>query len=1324
MKKCVMILVLILLFPFVVAGSVDDELSKVTYYAEEYEMGNIDYIQLMVYTSSVRESLNEVLGVVSRDEGGVLKEEQIRNALGEPTGYTKWVWSEKEKHEIKLDSEIAFWEKIIFDGKKIRIKLNAFPSMYKKDGSKLLVYHLNFQVEFQKSSEQINVEDKIDEITILAQNFYDDSSKDNAEILAKKSVDAEKSFENYFRNSQENCEDLLKLIFGSENERAKQKILVQEINFFENEEADANIRLEICDDCEWNWINLNMWVDSRGKFKEFNNEVKDFDFKKYNNLELEDFSGQALTLIEQIKIELQNKNYDKAMKFNNELQALNNAWNDKSNNVWEDVNSLFEIKRKALENSPDVSREDWRNFEKEQKEYEVELRKNNYEVRKEFYLNLFKDYEKKEFYFEEVSFEKRLIELFVERGEEICDNLEDDNNDGFLDCADKQCSGKVCGTMNEEIIEGNESKSIERNLYCISNICQLKEEEFEKKEAICGNNICENGEFELCSEDCLSCPVYDAISCQGKLVVSGEDSNGCLLPAICIDEKETCNSNDDCVQPLCGASNCIKNDEGIGRCEITELTECKENVCNDGEKSIEKCFNGQELVTSICSEGLWVSLNVECSESKENNCKDYCENDFVLDSSIDCSGNWKYSGLYPDCSCEWVCKEVVNDECVTKSDCGGENDVCSNGECVTLPEIFEEESVEIVIENNEGVDEEINDNEVEVIDEVVNEADGINEKVNKEVTGIVNLILGFFNSLSGAITGNAVDEGGGEGVIVEESVESEPSSESSSQETSNEEKIVEGINNEGDGEISEENNKVCPDAGEPPEVNDNCRVEKKYDDGCHVGYDVQCGEFRDDKREFNNEFDEKFREEEKLRMEREKTCPGECKNICEEKLEGEMYDISRCVEDCLGSCIWKGTKEFVDYFENDHYRKQELGVFTAGGQCRKSLQKTEGFIYFGGWGEPFENIQNLKQKYYSGGNADWCKWELENLLKQRKEIEKGLNQDFAIWFFEKYLTGSADDWESHMSGIYEIYWRNVDLQRQIVERMSCLGYKDIDEFMDYNLINLSYDTEYGHFEYWEEIKETEIYGSEGKVRIISPYMKLWIFPPKEFIKAEMQKAMKEQQFPGSSEEKAERNNEEGPTAEEREMIKQNEKFMNDLIKISDKYGGNLGANVNFVDPETGELVFNIYAQINKDDIIKMKPMLPEEASEEDVRVKINFDLVYEMIETSEKEMRGVEIQSPPWDEKPRNVGVIKEVTNGVKMFFKIRKIINSAEYYPESAKKDAEKLFTSFFKMMISMGSDDEKRGNEGDLSEDKIDEENNEPWKEKESVTGESVRN
>jgi len=56
-------------------------------------------------------------------------------------------------------------------------------------------------------------------------------------------------------------------------------------------------------------------------------------------------------------------------------------------------------------------------------------------------------------------------------------------------------------------------------------------------------------------------------------------------------------------------------------------------------------------------------------------------------------------------------------------------------------------------------------------------------------------------------------------------------------------------------------------------------------------------------------------------------------------------------------------------FENKDEHKEEKGVFQAGGSCRTSQGKTEGFIWFGGWGEPFEQIQYLKNKYYSGGQA-------------------------------------------------------------------------------------------------------------------------------------------------------------------------------------------------------------------------------------------------------------------------------------------------------------------------------------------------------------------
>ena len=41
-------------------------------------------------------------------------------------------------------------------------------------------------------------------------------------------------------------------IFGPENKRENQKMLVQEIDFYEGENFEVIARLEMCDDCEWN----------------------------------------------------------------------------------------------------------------------------------------------------------------------------------------------------------------------------------------------------------------------------------------------------------------------------------------------------------------------------------------------------------------------------------------------------------------------------------------------------------------------------------------------------------------------------------------------------------------------------------------------------------------------------------------------------------------------------------------------------------------------------------------------------------------------------------------------------------------------------------------------------------------------------------------------------------------------------------------------------------------------------------------------------------------------------------------------------------------
>src|SRR3989344_7630888 len=129
MKKYFVFLITVFLLAFISASSVDQEINRITHYAEEYETGNIDYLQLQLYLSSVRQDLNEILGVTSREEGGLLNEEQIKKALGEPTANTNWVWVEGQEKEKRLDKSVPVWNKIIFDGKKIQIRLDSWPSL-------------------------------------------------------------------------------------------------------------------------------------------------------------------------------------------------------------------------------------------------------------------------------------------------------------------------------------------------------------------------------------------------------------------------------------------------------------------------------------------------------------------------------------------------------------------------------------------------------------------------------------------------------------------------------------------------------------------------------------------------------------------------------------------------------------------------------------------------------------------------------------------------------------------------------------------------------------------------------------------------------------------------------------------------------------------------------------------------------------------------------------------------------------------------------------------------------------------------------------------
>ena len=1501
MKKGVISLILVLalfILPLVLAEGIDDELQKLTHYAEEYETGNIDYVQLLVYSGSIREKLNQEFGAISREHGGILKQEQIRKMLGEPTEMTRWVWVPKVEHERKVLNPIPVWRKIIFDGRKIQIGLEAFPMVFvkgrdfeKENGGfggieeEVIVYSLHFDIRFKKPEEELNIKGKIEEVKGIAEKYYADPSEGNLEELAKKSVNVEMGLEPVLKQSGDKCENIMNSIFGSENSRGTFESIEKMVDFYSRDNFEVMVRLEKSRE----WVGLDFWIEGRGRgfkmsdfgfdekgkgftggviqafekitgfavgdeeepcpdvpepdydrehcsieptyddggclsgysapicddsggggggegdggsepdnncrdkwkacgdpcppcdyekgqgdegewrgeFEEFDDrkddfkddkfeDKKEFDRKgRFSDVSVEEIKGKIETKVGELKTAFEIGDYKKFRPLTDEIRELGQTLNEASNEkVWMGLENeqMNNMNNEGENHEPYF----WIKQRVEMEEKKNQLMEQNGNEIYDFYSRLFSGMTMTESFSERQEWELRLYQSFRESGKEICDNDVDDNNNDMKDCEDSQCGGKFAGSQTVNVEEDGVIVEKKVDLYCIDGRPQPKKEE-KKKEAVCGNHILDVGEScglpeelegeelekwkeenKYCPEDCVKCPEHKAIECLGEVIFKGEDENGCPLEPVCL-ETESCVVNDDC-DFRCGIGECVyehKADE-TGKCKLVELTECVTSDCEGGDTEESLCDNGDKIVIRVCSDdGKWVDLHTECPQKTSDNvcCSEPGEDDRYIyrwRSKEECSsppGAEFGVKIVGDSNCQEKIekpKPIVGEECVLANDCGGGR-VCSNGKCVKLPEKIEGIDCAVLL-CKEGFDciqdvgckpipgyvfskkpEEVEGVE-EHVEEVEEETESENEKESEEggegVTGnvIFNFIIGLFTRprITGAVTGFEVAEGGGE---PESAPEPQPEP---IPEPPQEEPVLESPPEEGNGDGGGE------DSGPGPEPDNNCRDKwKACGDPCPP-CDYEKG--RGDEDDRHEDFEKDWKEEdwkERDREERGKGCGNEAQEKCKEVLMspcidecmfprggGEQGDFNECQSKCegkveIGGCVSKYVElckedkwdEWGDYErglwgENEHQEEKE--VFMANGMCSKNaMQKTgtEGNIHFGGWGELTDKVMRAKNRYYAR-EGDWCKEELKNLIKQRGEIEKSFNQEFAVWFFEEYLANSAEDWEQSMSGIYELYWNNVDNSMRAVEMMNCAGKSDIDELMNYNLINIEYESEYGRMEYWEEIKEVKMPGSDEKIKVISPYMRLWIFPPKEFIIYEMKKAMKEHEFPGPPEESMKRENEEGLTDEERVLIKRDRQFMEKIRAAVSAYGGNIDAVVQFKDYETDDIVFNLYIQVNEDVIMEMKPMPPEEVPAEDVRIVIDFKEIYEMIEKSMKG-EGERIESPPWDRKAQPIQRVKEVVNGVQMFFKVRKILNDAEIIPAESEKEVRDLFNLFFKMMM-----------------------------------------
>jgi len=1298
---CFSLILLISLISSVSASGIESQISKLTSYAEEYESGNINYAQLVVYLGNTREKMNGAMGVIDKQDGGILKEEQLRIILGKETEKTRWAWNENKQREEKQKNDVPAWRKIVFDGNKIQIWLNAWPSIIGKSGKEELVYRLDVKIEFKKASEKFSIENEINEIKTLAESYQKDPSNENANTLAQKSVVAERKFQDLLKNNQDKCESYLSGIFGTENKMSNQKTLLKEVNFYSGEDFDVNMRLEMCDECEWHWINLDFWIESRGMFEQPKEKFEKSSINK-ESMTNEDFKREVKSVFSEIENAFSKGDYNLAYELKLKLRTINDAWGEKSNDAWKEVDKIYQDKRSATTESPD--RNDPYYWVKEQQEKQKrvnEIVDRNYQERKQFYLDLVSKYETKDYIFNQIEFEKRLVEIFGEFTQEICSNNKDDNKDNNIDCADETCNGKICGGGEIEVSMGNETKKETRNLYCIMKQCKAKEEILTENKSICGNHICEANELESCKQDCTQCKQYDAINCSGKVIFKGTDENNCPLEPICIKEDLSCSITEDCSQPLCGKAECI-----AGKCQVNSLKECKEAECTEGAEKVMKCENGDEIVSQKCFDGLWKETEIKCQTGASGgNATE------VIEKREDFGGN----------------------KCIVKEDCGNQDDVCSNGQCVTIPKQEEAKQEKIIIENpiEENKQPEESQKQAEEIqpsgeqvsaskikEEILKESPPINEQEN---TGIVGNVIKSIENTGSKIIGFVINGFATEGSESAPPVEENPPIESSPpNQQENPQVPVQPIEGSQDNPPRPEPNQGIVIIEQPPtgnnenQQNPQDNEKRNQEDQERRNQEEQDRKNQDDEK--RKQEDQQRREEDEKRRNEEcnKNCDdncerslivpcvqkcvfdSKCKTNCDSNIESckseckKEKDTSQCKKDCVESCK-KG--EGFNMQQETMNNKFEEAVFKLGGQCRVSDKRTEGGIYFDGWGKPFEDLRYLKQEYYSSGSNDWCKSELEDYLKQRKEFEKSMNNEFLAWFFENYMTNTAEDWEEQVSGIYNLYWKDVEFSKQIARTSQC---SKTDVSSQFNLVNIKYESDYGKIEFWEEMRTVKtsefgekIQGEDKEITVLTPFMKIWIFPPKEFIISEMKKAMKEHKFPGKAEDKTQRENGEGPTEQEKEQIKQNKGLMSIIEKMSEKYKGAVDMVVQLKDYTTNEVIFNLYVSVNENDIIKMKPMSPEEVPQEDIKIEIDFEKIYDMIHATQKDVEGERIESPPWA-KATSIGTkLNEVKDGIGIYFKVKDILDSATITPAGSEKDVRKLLNKFFLMMMQQGNKD-----------------------------------
>ncbi len=424
-----------------------------------------DYSKMMKYAGELERTVTEEIGLPEFDKKGRgngeesrkekfskrfegVGSEALKRVFGEPTRLTDWLWNANEERSERTDFRLPEWEKTIHEGEKIKLVLRAHPNVITINGERTTFYWTNLEVRFKRKL-SISPSQIISKLRSLT----------DIEDLAGASASAEQQLNQYLQDNKEQCFATLKELFPEADIKEEEQERA-DVTIARNERAEMRLNMNRCLNCEqtWLWFGVNAW----GNTKEYNKARKLEEANVPRMVRDPDYES-ARQKLPRIAGEVVNKG----------REYIKNPSEGAFNNLYMAIDEMAtvreELQQSASRNDSPYDKYTFDDFDNDvtnafenagleikkyrvvQTKYQIQIRNETEEKQNRFC----RGEEKKQCSQEEYCSEAQCVSALG--GNEICENGEDDDNDGKWDCSDPDCYGE-CRERREEDRKSKEEK--------------------------------------------------------------------------------------------------------------------------------------------------------------------------------------------------------------------------------------------------------------------------------------------------------------------------------------------------------------------------------------------------------------------------------------------------------------------------------------------------------------------------------------------------------------------------------------------------------------------------------------------------------------------------------------------------------------------------------------------------------------------------------------------------------------------------------------------------------------------------------------------------